>query len=340
MKQMSLQHLSPTKTTRRLLVAAATGAALLGVSAFGVPSAQAQAYPTKAVKVLVGYAPGSSTDIVGRLVGQALTEAWKQPVVIENRGGAAGNLAADAAAKASPDGYTLLFAQNGLAISTAANPKLPFNGETDLIPVVMVAATPHILVVPANSPARKVQDLIALAKRTQSKLNFASSGIGNSDHMAGELFKSMTGSEGVHLPYRGGSLAAADTVSGQIDYYFAGMPVGLPMVKGGRLRALAVTSKERFPGAPDIPTVAEQGVAGYEHVQWQGFFVPKGTPPELIKKISDDVLKILSTKEFRDSMASKGIAVSAMASGPFRDYYLADIAKWRKVVKSSGIVLQ
>jgi len=317
-------------------VTAAVGAALFSIA----PEAQAQSYPTKPVKVLVGYAPGSSTDIVGRLVGQAMSEAWKQPVVVENRGGAAGNLAANEAAKATADGYTLLFAQNGLAISTAANPKLPFNGETDLVPVVMVAATPHILVVPANSPARNVQELINLAKQSKTKLNFASSGIGNSDHMAYELFKSMTATEGVHLPYRGGSLAAADTVSGQIDYYFAGMPVGLPMVKGGRLRALAVTSKERFAGAPDIPTVAEQGVAGYEHVLWQGFFVPKGTSPELIKKISDDVLKILATKEFRDSMNSKGITVAPMAPAAFRDYYLADIAKWRKVVKSAGIVLQ
>ncbi len=326
---------------RRAFVAMTAVAALVGSSLMGIgPEAHAQSYPTKPVKVLVGYAPGSSTDIVGRLVGQALSEVWKQPVVIENRGGAAGNLAANEAAKATADGYTLLFAQNGLAISTAANPKLPFNGETDLVPVVMVAATPHILVVPANSPARNVQELINLAKQSKTKLNFASSGIGNSDHMAGELFKSMTGTDGVHLPYRGGSLAAADTVSGQIDYYFAGMPVGLPMVKGGRLRALAVTSKERFSGAPEIPTVAEQGVSGYEHVLWQGFFAPKGTSPEMVKKIADDVLKILATKEFRESMNSKGITVAPMAPAAFRDYYLADIAKWRKVVKSAGIVLQ
>ncbi|WVN42619.1 tripartite tricarboxylate transporter substrate binding protein [beta proteobacterium MWH-UniP1] len=335
-----MKAFQPVQVKRRALTAL-TAAAVLGVSLIGgAQQALAQTYPSKPVKVLVGYAPGSSTDIVGRLVGQALAEVWKQPVVIENRGGAAGNLAANEAAKATPDGYTLLFAQNGLAISTAANPKLPFNGETDLVPIVMVAATPHILVVPVNSPARNVQELIAMAKQSKSKLNFASSGIGNSDHMAGELFKSMTATEGVHLPYRGGSLAAADTVSGQIDYYFAGMPVGLPMIKGGRLRALAVTSKERFSGAPEIPTVAEQGVPGYEHVLWQGFFVPKGTSPEMVKKISDDVLKILATKEFRESMNTKGITVAPMAPAAFRDYYLADIAKWRKVVKSAGIVLQ
>ncbi|MFN5448549.1 MAG: Bug family tripartite tricarboxylate transporter substrate binding protein [Burkholderiales bacterium] len=312
---------------------------LLGGIAFTAP-ASAQGYPNKTVKVLVGYTPGSSTDIVGRLMAQALTEAWKQSVVVENRGGAAGNLAADAVAKAAPDGYTVLFAQNGLAISTAANPKLPFNGETDLIPVVAVAATPHILVVPMTSPAKSVQDLIAMAKKSKAQLNFGSSGIGNSDHMAAELFKVMAGIDGVHLPYRGGALAATDTISGQLDFYFAGMPVGLPQAQAGRLRALGVTGKSRFPAAPDVPTVAEQGLAGFEHVLWQGFFVPKGTPPDVIKKISDDVLKILSAKSVTDNMASKGIAAFPLASAPFREYYVADIAKWRKVVKSSGIVLQ
>ena len=312
---------------------------LLGVVVFTGP-ASAQGYPNKTVKVLVGYTPGSSTDIVGRLMAQALTEAWKQSVVVENRGGAAGNLAADAVAKAAPDGYTVLFAQNGLAISTAANPKLPFNGETDLIPVVAVAATPHILVVPMTSPAKSVQDLIAMAKKSKAQLNFGSSGIGNSDHMAAELFKVMAGIDGVHLPYRGGALAATDTISGQLDFYFAGMPVGLPQAQAGRLRALGVTGKSRFPAAPDVPTVAEQGLAGFEHVLWQGFFVPKGTPPDVIKKISDDVLKILSAKSVTDNMASKGIAAFPLASAPFREYYVADIAKWRKVVKSAGIVLQ
>ncbi len=312
---------------------------LLGGIALSAP-ASAQGYPNKTVKVLVGYTPGSSTDIVGRLMAQALTEAWKQSVVVENRGGAAGNLAADAVAKAAPDGYTVLFAQNGLAISTAANPKLPFNGETDLIPVVAVAATPHILVVPMTSPAKSVQDLIAMAKKSKAQLNFGSSGIGNSDHMAAELFKVMAGIDGVHLPYRGGALAATDTISGQLDFYFAGMPVGLPQAQAGRLRALGVTGKSRFPAAPDVPTVAEQGLAGFEHVLWQGFFVPKGTPPDVIKKISDDVLKILSAKSVTDNMASKGIAAFPLASAPLREYYVADIAKWRKVVKSSGIVLQ
>jgi tripartite-type tricarboxylate transporter receptor subunit TctC len=311
-------------------------AALLSITL----SAQAQTYPNKPVKILVGYAAGSSTDIAGRLIGQALAEMWKQPVVVENRGGAAGNLAADAVAKSPGDGYTLLFAQNGLAISTASNPKLPFNGEKDLIPVASVSATPHILIVPNSSPAKSVQDLIDLAKKSKAALNFGSSGIGNSDHMAAELFKVVAGIGGVHIPYRGGSLAATDTISGQLDFYFAGMPVGLPQAQAGRVRALAVTGKERFAAAPDVKTVAEQGLPNFEHVLWQGFFMPKSAPPELVKKISDDVLKILASKEFRDNLATKGISTFALASGPFQAYYQADIEKWRGVVKASGIVLE
>jgi tripartite-type tricarboxylate transporter receptor subunit TctC len=192
------------------------------------------AYPDKPIKMMIGYAPGSSTDIVGRMIANDLSIALKQPVIIENRGGAAGSLAADAVAKSTPDGYTILFAQNGLAINVAANPRLPFNGQKDLLPVVGVAATPHILIVNNNSPAKSVADLIAILKADPGKLSFGSSGIGNSDHMAGELFLSTTGLQAIHIPYKGGSPAATDLVGGQIDFYFAGMPVGLPLYKGDK----------------------------------------------------------------------------------------------------------
>src|SRR5471032_1004581 len=181
-------------------------------------SAWPQTYPGKLVKVMIGYAPGSSTDIVGRLLAAKLAEAWKQPVIIENRGGAAGNLAADVVAKSAPDGYTILIAQNGLAISVAANPKLPFNGERDLVPVAAIAATPHILIVNTSLPAKSVQELIALAKtRADKPLTFGSSGHGNSDHMAGEMLKALTGMTATHVPYRGGAPAATDLMSGQIE---------------------------------------------------------------------------------------------------------------------------
>jgi tripartite-type tricarboxylate transporter receptor subunit TctC len=301
--------------------------------------ALAQAYPSKPVKLLVGYAPGSSTDIVGRLVAAKLGELWKQTVLVENRGGAAGNLAADAVAKSPPDGYTVLFAQNGLAISVGGNPSLPFNGERDLIPVVAVAATPHILIVAANSPHKTVKDLVAAAKARPGMLSFASSGIGNSDHMAGELFNSMAELKAIHIPYRGGSLAATDTLSGQVDYYFAGMPVGLPQAKSGRARALAVTSKQRFPGAPDVPTVAEAGLPEYEAVLWQGVFLPAGTPKDVVNKIASDVNTLLDSADMKDKMAAAGVQILRSTQPEFDAYYRADIAKWARVIKSSGIKL-
>src|SRR5258707_9782460 len=231
----------------------------LFIRAFALP-AIAQQYPTKPVRLLVGYAAGSSTDIVGRVMADRLGAYWKQTVIVENRGGAAGNVAADAAAKSPGDGYTLLFAQNGLAISAAAVPNLPYSAERDLVPLAPVAATPHILIVGPDFPAKNVQELIARAKAEPGKLTFASSGVGNSDHLCGELFNLMTGISAIHVPYKGGAPAVQDVVGGRISYYFAGMPVGLPLAKSGRARALGVPSKQRYPAAPNVPTIAEQGL--------------------------------------------------------------------------------
>ena len=311
----------------------------LSCTALSAATALAQTYPTKPVKVLVGYAAGSSTDIVGRVVANKLAEVWKQSVVVENRGGAAGNLAADAVAKATPDGYTILFAQNGLAISVAANPALPFNGERDLVPVVPVAATPHLLIVSAASPLKSVKDLIALAKAKPGALSFGSSGVGNSDHMAGEMFKALTGVSAIHVPYRGGALAATDLIGGQIDFYFAGMPVGLQQTKGGRVRALAVTGKQRFGGAADVPTMIEAGVAEYEAVLWQGVFVPANTPKEVISKIANDVNALLDSPDMKEKMDAAGVQMFKSTQAEFDAFYRADIAKWVRIVKSSGIKL-
>jgi tripartite-type tricarboxylate transporter receptor subunit TctC len=300
-----------------------------------------QTYPAKAVKAMIGYAPGSSTDIVGRLLAQKLAEGWKQPVIVENRGGAAGNLAADAVAKSAPDGYTILIAQNGLAISVAANPKLPFNGERDLTPVAAIAATPHILIVGLNSPVRSVPELIALAKsRAGTPLTFGSSGHGNSDHMAGEMFKALTGVNATHVPYRGGSLAATDLMGGQIDYYFAGTPVGLPLAKSGKVRALAVTGTQRFPGSPDTPTMAESGVPKYDMVLWQGIFVPAGTPRSVVDRISADVARILETAEMKERMAGAGVQIFSLGADRFGEYYRSDIARWRDIVRQAGISIE
>lgn len=297
------------------------------------------AYPDKPIKMMIGYAPGSSTDIVGRMIANDLSLALKQPVVVENRGGAAGSLAADAVAKSAPDGYTILFAQNGLAINVAANPKLPFNGQKDLIPVVGVAATPHILIVNNNSQAKTVADLMAMLKADPGKLSFGSSGIGNSDHMAGELFLATTGLQAIHVPYKGGSPAATDLMGGQIDFYFAGMPVGLPLYKGEKVKALAVTGKNRFSGAPELVTMQEAGVKGYEMSLWQGVFVPAGTAPAIIKELNNSILKILDTPEMKERFQKAGVQIAPMNTQQFSDLYFSDIARWKVVIEKAKIKL-
>ena len=297
------------------------------------------AYPDKPIKMMVGYAPGSSTDIVGRMIANDLSLALKQPVIVENRGGAAGSLAADAVAKSAPDGYTILFAQNGLAINVAANPKLPFNGQKDLLPVVGVAATPHILIVNNNSKAKNVAELMAMLKADPGKLSFGSSGIGNSDHMAGELFLATTGLQAIHIPYKGGSPAATDVVGGQIDFYFAGMPVGLPLYKGDKVRALAVTSKNRFSGASELPTMQEAGVKAYEMALWQGVFVPAGTPTAIVQTLNNTILKILDTPEMKERFVKAGVQVAPLNTQQFTDLYNSDIARWKVVIEKAKIKL-
>ena len=321
---------------KRLTLAGAAATVLLAA----LPATSFAAFPDKAVKVVIGYGPGSSTDIVGRVMAQALAELWKQPVVVENKAGAAGNIAADAVAKSPADGYTILFAQNGLAISVAANPALPFKGERDLIALSGVTATPHILVVNPASPVKSVAELIALARDKPGKLSFGSSGIGNSDHMAGELFKVLAGVQALHIPYKSGSLAATDLVGGQIDYYFAGMPVGLPLYKGARLRALAVTSSARFAGAPELPPMQEAGLKDYEMTLWQGFFLPAGTPADVAEAISASVLRLLDSPVVRERLAPAGAQVAPLNRARFTELYLNDIARWKRIIPAAGIKLE
>jgi len=310
---------------------------VLGLLAASAAHAQ---YPTKPVKVFVGYAAGSSTDIVARVMADRLSAYWKQTVYVETRAGAAGNLAADATAKSPGDGYALLFAQNGLAISAAALPNLPYSAEKDLVALAPVAATPHILIVAPDFPAKNVRELIAMAKAEPGKLAFASSGVGNSDHLCAELFDVMAGIEAVHVPYKGGAPAAVDVIAGRIAYYFAGMPVGLPLAKSGKARALAVTSKERFPGAPDIPTVAEQGLPDYSATLWQGFFAPSSIPSELAAKIASDIDKVMAMHETHEKLAGASVTVYTSSQAEFKRFFSGEIEKWRGVVKKANLKLQ
>ena len=307
---------------------------------FASSLAYAQQYPAKPVRVLVGYAAGSSTDIVGRVMADRLGAHWKQTVLVENRGGAAGNLAADVVAKAHGDGYTLLFAQNGLAISAAAVPNLPYSAERDLVPLAPVAATPHILIVGPDFPAKNVQELIARAKAEPGKLTFASSGVGNSDHLCGELFNLQAGIKAIHVPYKGGAPAVQDVIPGRVAYYFAGIPVGLPLAKSGRARALGVTSKQRYPGAPDIPTVAEQGLPQYEATLWQGFFAPATISPDLAARIALDIGTVLKQPETRERLAKAGASLFEDSQENFRRFFHSDIEKWKDLVKKTGLKLE
>jgi len=303
-------------------------------------AAHAQQYPSKPVRLLVGYAAGSSTDIVGRVMADRLGAHWKQTVIVENRGGAAGNLAADVVAKAHGDGHTLLFAQNGLAISAAALPNLPYRAERDLVPLAPVAATPHILIVGPDFPAKNVQELIARAKAEPGRLTFASSGVGNSDHLCGELFNLQAGIKAIHVPYKGGAPAVQDVIPGRVAYYFAGMPVGLPLAKSGRARALAVTSRQRYPGAPEIPTIAEQGLPQYEATLWQGFFAPSTISPDLAARIARDVQTVLKEPETRARLSKAGASLFEDSQENFKKFFHADIEKWKDLVKKTGLKLE
>lgn len=300
----------------------------------------AQQYPTKPVRLLVGYAAGSSTDIVGRVMADRLSAYWKQTVIVENRGGAAGNVAADAAAKSPGDGYTLLFAQNGLAISAAAVPNLPYSAERDLVPLAPVAATPHILIVGPDFPAKNVQELIARAKAEPGRLTFASSGVGNSDHLCGELFNLMAGIQAIHVPYKGGAPAVQDVIPGRVAYYFAGMPVGLPLANSGRARALGVTSRQRYPAAPNVPTIAEQGLPQYEATLWNGLFAPASIPPELGARIARDVEAVLGQPETREMLVKTGAALFEDNQANFKKFFRADIEKWKNLVKATHLKLE
>jgi tripartite-type tricarboxylate transporter receptor subunit TctC len=260
-------------------------------------AAGAQPYPAKPVRVLVGYAAGSSTDIVGRVMADRLGAHWKQTVIVENRGGAAGNLAAD-------------------------------------------AATPHILIVGPDFPAKSVAELIALAKAEPGKLTFASSGVGNSDHLCGELFNMMAGIRAIHVPYKGGAPAVQDVIPGRVAYYFAGMPVGLPLATSGRARALGVTSKVRYTAVPNVPTIAEQGLPQYEATLWQGFFAPATIQQELGARIASDVGTVLRQTDTRERLAKVGVALFEDNQANFRSFFAADIEKWKNLVKSTNLKLE
>lgn len=299
--------------------------------------AHAQTYPNKPIRIVVPYAAGGTSDILARQIGPRLSEAWGQPVVIENRTGANGNVGADYVAKSAPDGYTLLLTDlGGLVISASVYPKLPFNPSKDFTPVVMVSYSPHVLAVNPAVQVKDVKELIAMAKAHPGKLNFAISGIGGAPQLAGIEFAQRTGVDWTYIPYKGGADAVTAVVGGQAHVLFNGMLATWPAVTGGRLRALAISSAQRVPAAPDTPTVAEQGLPGFETGSYQGVVGPAGIPREVAAKLNAELAKALNAPEMKERFAKQGTEVRTGTPESLGTWMSTEQAKWAKVVKESG----
>jgi tripartite-type tricarboxylate transporter receptor subunit TctC len=312
--------------------------ALLALAATVFVSAvHAQPYPAKPIRLIVPYAAGGTSDILARQIGPKLTEAWGQPVIVENKPGANGNVGADFVAKSPPDGYTLLLTDvGGLVISASVYPKLPFNPSQDFSPVVMVSYSPHVLAVHPSVKASNVKELVALAKANPGKLNFAISGIGGAPQLAGIDFAQRTGVAWTYIPYKGGSDAVAAVAAGQADVLFNGMLATWPSVQGGRLKALAISSAQRVPSAADTPTVAEQGLPGFETGSFQGVVGPAGLPRETVIKLNSQLIKTLASDEMKERFGKQGTEVRTGTPESLGQWLQTEQAKWARVVKESG----
>ena len=301
-------------------------------------SAQAADYPEKPIRLLVPAAPGGGADFVARILGVKLTEALGQTVVVENRAGASGTIAADNTAKSAADGYTLLMGQStSVVIAPHLYKKLGYDTLRDLAPVTLVAQVPNILVVHPSVPARTVSEFIALARAQPELLNYGSSGNGAPSHLAGEMFKSATGVKMVHVPYKGAGLAVNGLIAGEIQVMFAPIVAVLPQVKAGRLRALAVTSATRSAAAPELPTLAEAGLPGYEISSWFGLFAPANTPAPVIERLYRETAKALQSPEVRERFAREGAEPVGSSPADFTGYVRAEYAKYTRIVRDSGI---
>jgi len=308
---------------------------MLACAALG--AAHAQGYPSKPLRLIVPYAAGGTSDILARQVGPKLSEAWGQPVVIENKTGANGNVGADFVAKSAPDGYTLLLTDvGGLVISASVYSQLPFNPARDFTPVLMVSYSPHVLAVHPSVPVKDLRELIAYAKANPGKLNFAMSGIGGAPHLAGIEFAQRTGVQWAYIPYKGGSDAVTAVAAGQADVLFNGMLATWPTVQGGRLRPLGISSAQRVASAAETPTVAEQGLSGFETGSFQGVVGPNGVPHEVVAKLNADFTRILNTADMKDRFAKQGTEVRTGTAESFGAWLRTEQARWAKVVKESG----
>ena len=310
---------------------------VLGVLLLGTANAQ---YPNKPLRLIVPFAPGGSTDIFARLIAERAQGPLGQPMIVENRAGAAGNIGAEAVVRSAPDGYTLLMATTGvMAINNALYKNMTYDAAKDLEPVVYVASITNVLIVPPDFPAKSVGELIAMAKKEPGKLSFASSGAGASTHMSAELFKSMTGTDILHVPYKGSGPALPDLMAGRVQMMFENAPGAISHIKAGKLRALAQTGLKRSPSLPDIPTVAEAGVPGYESLSWSGIAVPAGTPRALTDRLNKDLNSVLATPQMRQKLAEQGAETIGGPPEAFAQHIRAEREKWSRLIREKNIVV-
>jgi len=312
-------------------------ALLFALSLCAAATAQAQNYPTKPIHWIVPFAPGGTTDILARTIADKLSPALGQPVIVENKPGAGGGLGATYVAKAPPDGYTIMGGTISThAINASLYKDLQYDPVKDFAPIMLIARVPNMLVINPSIPAKNVAELIALMKKNPGKYTFASSGNGTSQHLSGELFKTMAGVDMQHIPYKGSPPALQDVVGGAVSMTFDNITTAWPLAKNGNLRALAVTTAKRSAVAPDVPTMAESGLPGYEIGSWQGVFAPAGTPPEIVKRLNAEMVKILAMPDVRDKLVGLGAEPVGDTPAEFAALVKTEVVKWSDVVKKSG----
>ncbi|WP_154389514.1 tripartite tricarboxylate transporter substrate binding protein, partial [Bordetella pertussis] len=307
-------------------------------AALAAPAAVAAPFPDRPVRLVVPYPPGGGADIFARTLSEPLAAQLGQPVIVENRPGANGIIGTDAVARAAPDGYTILLGNSGPnAINQAIYPDLPYDAVDSFEEVSLIGYTTHVLVVHPGVQARSVTELIALARRSPGQLNFASTGQGGTPHLAGELFKLMTGTDMVHVPYKGASPSNADVIAGQVQLTFNTLPPLMTSIRAGKVRALAVTGKQRSQLLPEVPTIDEAGVAGYDVQTWYGIHAPAGTPAAVVDRLNQALVAVLSNAQVRAALVGQGYEVATSTPGEFSRMVRDDVAKWRKVVKEAKV---
>jgi tripartite-type tricarboxylate transporter receptor subunit TctC len=318
---------------KRLLVA--TACALVAGGAF------AQAYPNKPIKMIVGFPPGGGTDVVARVISAKVQEWWGQPVTVENRPGATGTIGADYVAKSPADGYTLLMGHvNSTGLAPNLFPKLPYDPIKDFAAVAYVGYVPNVLAVHPSIPAKSVKELVALLKANPGKYNYASSGNGSTQHIAGEVFKQLTGTSIVHVPYKGSGDAIKDLLAGVVAMNFDTMPPVMPHIQAGKLRGLAISTPKRLAQLPDVPTFAEEGITGFDVTNWYGVMAPAGTPRDIVTKLNADINKAMQVPEVRARLENVGTQLREMSVAEFDAFMKAEVAKYAKIIKDTGVKIE